>query len=173
MEDILGNPIINRFTGPYAYLSNFFLRPIVYKGIRFESSEHAYQWEKTHDEVEKNFVLTIQRSDIDPETKNAVIKSFVTTPAQAKKRGTMVTLREDWEIIKIPIMAEIDEVKFTQHKDLTELLLSTDHALLIEGNHWHDNFWGSCTCGKCESKLKLNNLGKIHMKTREKLRQRS
>jgi hypothetical protein len=40
--------------------------------------------------------------------------------------------------------------------------------MLIEGNWWHDNFYGSCTCNKCVNKGE-NNLGKILMKIREEL----
>lgn len=54
--------------------------------------------------------------------------------------------------------------KFTAHPDLTELLLVTGDAELIEGNTWGDTTWGVCR-GKGE-----NLLGKILMAVRETLR---
>lgn len=47
-------------------------------------------------------------------------------------------------------------------EQLKEMLLSTGNADIIEGNYWHDNFWGQCSCEKCVGKGK-NNLGKILM----------
>ena len=49
------------------------------------------------------------------------------------------------------------------------MLLLTGGAELIEGNHWHDNFWGICTCDKCWDKRQENQLGKLLMKIRNKL----
>ena len=46
------------------------------------------------------------------------------------------------------------------------MLLATGGEELIEGNWWHDNFFGVCTCGPCDGKGK-NNLGKILMRVRE------
>ncbi len=34
--------------------------------------------------------------------------------------------------------------KFEQNKDLVTLLLGTGKEQLIEGNKWHDTFWGVC-----------------------------
>jgi predicted NAD-dependent protein-ADP-ribosyltransferase YbiA (DUF1768 family) len=42
-----------------------------------------------------------------------------------------------------------------------------DNEELIEGNYWHDNCWGSCTCIKCADRPKQNALGKILMLVRE------
>lgn len=32
---------------------------------------------------------------------------------------------------------------------------------------WHDNFWGNCTCVKCENIEGQNWLGKLLMKVRD------
>ena len=40
-------------------------------------------------------------------------------------------------------------------------------ATLIEGNHWHDNRWGDCTCERCSAKEGQNWLGKILMEIRD------
>ena len=46
---------------------------------------------------------------------------------------------------------------------------TTGDAELIEGNTWHDNYWGVCSCSKCNGRGK-NRLGKLLMKVREELR---
>jgi hypothetical protein len=51
---------------------------------------------------------------------------------------------------------------------LKEMLLMTENKKIIEGNYWHDNFWGQCTCEKCFGKGK-NKLGKILMDIRSEL----
>ena len=49
------------------------------------------------------------------------------------------------------------------------MLLATKEAVLKEGNTWNDVFWGiSLKTGRGE-----NNLGKILMRVREKLRRES
>ena len=48
-----------------------------------------------------------------------------------------------------------------------EKLLSTKDRELIEGNFWHDNFWGDCSCKKCQDIEGGNRLGKLLMEIRE------
>lgn len=87
---------------------------------------------------------------------------------QAKRLGRTITLRSDWETVKLEVMEQLVRQKF-QYQLLKEKLLETEDAILIEGNYWHDNFWGSCTCAKCGNRGQ-NNLGKILMKIREELK---
>lgn len=85
-------------------------------------------------------------------------------PSQAKKLGRSVSLRPDWEDIKIDIMYNICKAKFTQNETLKTNLLKTGDATLIEGNTWGDKIWGQVN-GVGE-----NNLGKILMRIREELK---
>jgi len=49
--------IIDRFEGEYFFLSNFYPCKVTYNGITYESSEEAFQAQKTLDEeVRKTFV---------------------------------------------------------------------------------------------------------------------
>lgn len=98
---------------------------------------------KTHDEEEQNRIQMERRA------------------AVAKRLGKTVTMRDDWDEIKVDIMREIVQAKFDQHEHLREMLLATEDAILEEGNHWGDTFWGVCR-GKG-----LNMLGKILMDLRE------
>jgi len=86
------------------------------------------------------------------------------SPNEAKRLGRRVNLRKDWEDIKIDIMYEINVAKFTQNENLKEMLLKTGSAKLVEGNTWHDTFWGVCNgAGR-------NELGKILERVRNELR---
>lgn len=155
---MIDTQVIDSFEGKY--LSNFHLCVLTWKGHIFQSSEHIYQWEKTLDPVEKESILINK------------LTGLATSPGQAKRQGRKVTKREDWELIKVPTMREIQAVKYSQNSNLGRYLLDTDDALLIEGNTWHDNFFGDCRCGKkpeCK-KPGLNVLGNLLMELRDSLR---
>lgn len=134
---------IEAFDREFHFLSNFYPAPIEYRGRRWWTTEAAYQAMKTHDEEEQNRIQMERRA------------------AVAKRLGKTVTMRDDWDEIKVDIMREIVQAKFDQHEHLREMLLATEDAILEEGNHWGDTFWGVCR-GKG-----LNMLGKILMDLRE------
>lgn len=92
-------------------------------------------------------------------------------PDGSKQRGRAVSLRPDWERVKVPIMTKLVYRKFADHPELAAELFATDNAMLIEGNTWHDNFWGTCRCwtGRCRDEGH-NTLGVILMSVREALR---
>jgi ribA/ribD-fused uncharacterized protein len=161
--DMFGTPVIDSFRDDYRFLSNFYVAPVSLWGINFPSSEHAYQWAKTDDELEKKFVLFKQLPHVQG------YRVISTSPGQAKRVGKTVTKREDWDLIRPGIMLEILRAKFSQNPDLKELLLATGDAILIEGNTWHDNDWGHCTCENCITKKKSNMLGALLMQVREEL----
>ncbi len=86
------------------------------------------------------------------------------SPSKAKRLGRGVSLRPNWENIKLQVMKDIVRAKFTQNTDLRIMLVQgTGDAELIESNDWGDEFWGVCD-GKGE-----NHLGKILMEVREEL----
>ena len=74
-------------------------------------------------------------------------------------------VRKDWDEKKVGFMRWGLEEKF-KDEVLKEMLISTGDMYIIEGNLWHDNFWGSCTCEKCGDKGE-NRLGKMLMEIRE------
>jgi ribA/ribD-fused uncharacterized protein len=88
------------------------------------------------------------------------------TPKQAAQigRDRKNPLRLDWEEVKVVIMKEALVAKFTQHKDLREILLKTEDALLVEHTH-KDKFWGDGGHGHGK-----NMLGKLLMEVREELK---
>ncbi len=117
--------IISSFRGPWAFLSNFYACNIVYEDLEFPSVEHAFQATKTLDDLRLPFT-------------NADLK-----PGQAKAKGRELVLRPDWEQVKIKIMLELLLLKFRPSL-LQRQLLATMQAKLVEGNYWHDTFWGVC-----------------------------
>ncbi len=134
---------IESFRGPYRFLSNFFSCPVLFEGIIYSSSEHAYQASKT---------LDIQ-----------IRKSFTTISAgQAKRKGQLIALQPNWEQLKIPTMEHILRCKFS-HQQLAGMLIATKGKYLEEGNTWNDTFWGVC------NGIGRNELGNALMKIRGEL----
>lgn len=63
----------------------------------------------------------------------------------AKRLGRKVQLRSDWEAVKLDIMRKLVHIKFKQHPELADKLVSIPlHTPLIEHNTWNDTFWGVC-----------------------------
>lgn len=76
-----------------------------------------------------------------------------------------LNLPKNWDEISYDIMLDILRAKFAV-PELAEMLEATGDAELEEGNHWHDNRWGRCTCEKCSTKESKNWLGEILMRVR-------
>ena len=79
-------------------------------------------------------------------------------------------LPANWDEISYDIMLDVLRAKF-RDPALREKLLATGDAYLEEGNHWHDNRWGRCTCERCRNKEAQNWLGKILMTIREEIKE--
>ena len=143
---------IDRFDGEYEFLSSFHSAPVRFEGMRFPTVEHAYQAAKTSSHEER---IAIQACP---------------TPGRAKRMGRRVSVRDDWNDVKIVVMDELLHAKFARPQ-MRDLLLATGGAVLIEGNHWHDQFWGVCTGCKhgCEG-IGENQLGRLLMSLRRELR---
>ena len=88
---------------------------------------------------------------------------FRSTPGEAKRMGRQVTLRKDWEDVKISVMEKGLRMKFAI-PELRDKLLATGEEELVEGNWWGDTCWGVC------KGVGANNLGKLLMKIREESR---
>ena len=144
--------IINRFSGMYTFLSNFYPVTVTLDGIEYSSVEHAYQAAKT---LNSDLRITIK---------------YISNPGKVKSAGRSLKLRDDWEQVKLDVMLDLIRQKF---KDpiLRIKLLDTKDQELIEGNYWHDNFYGDCFCDNCKDIAGKNNLGKILMMVRDEIRQ--
>lgn len=139
---------ITSFKDKYAFLSNMQECTIIYGDMTFKSTEAFYQAMKTTD--------------------NNIRKEFTQLDGyKAKRRGRELTIRNDWDSIKDAVMLYALFQKF-RGPYFKELLLATGTEDLVEGNYWHDNYWGSCTCQKCGNKG-MNKLGQFLMQVRDKL----
>ena len=143
--------MINNFRKKYGFLSNFYNSKITIKNRIYPTVEHAFQ---------------AYKADNFEDHKNIAMAS---TPVKSKRLGNKCSMRKDWEDVKFKIMYKLVYLKFKQNKDLKERLLQTGYEELIEGNKWHDNIWGNCSCTKCENINGTNWLGVILMKVREKV----
>lgn len=142
---------IMSFRGPYSFLSNFHYSNFVYRGVEWPTAEHAYQASKTLDG--DSWIKIMQCS----------------TPGQAKQVGKTIPIQENWDELKVLVMYGILQEKFKQSVSLRRQLIHTGDAELIEGNTWHDNFWGDCSCPKCKEIPGENMLGKLLMRVRREL----
>lgn len=135
--------VIDAFFGEYKWLSNFEPCPIVFEFVEYPSVEHAYQAAKTLDTNEREQIRQAK------------------TPGEAKGMGARVTLRPDWETIKLSVMFHLVLQKFSGG-ELRKKLLATEDAVLIEGNTWYDTYWGrDVSTGKG-----YNHLGQLLMLVR-------
>lgn len=143
--------MVKNFILNYFFLSNFYETPISYEGLTFQSSETAFQAAKTLDANEREKFVSLN-------------------PSKAKQMGRRISLRPDWEEVKDEEMLKILRIKFAKGSDLDKKLINTGNEELIEGNTWHDNYWGDCSCERCKYKKGLNTLGKLLMQVRNELR---
>jgi len=141
--------MIDQFRGEYRWLSNFWLVDVVLDGRLYPSVEHAYQASKT----------------LIPEERSQAAFTALSAPGMAKRAGHKVTMRPDWDQVKDSIMLDLVRQKF-QKPELRAKLVATGHEAIVEGNTWHDNYWGICYCRRCGS-VGSNRMGQILMKVRE------
>ncbi len=131
----------------YHWLSNFSAHPITVGNVRWSSVEHYYQAQKY------------------PGTETASQIRRAETPLKARKIGQNRSLapRADWESVKESVMRSAIEAKFTQNRQLRELLIATGDAELVHESS-SDLFWGRSKEG-----IGDNRLGIIIMEVRKQL----
>lgn len=134
---------IDSFSGKYRFLSNFWPCKVVWEGVEYPSTEHAYQAAKLVNKEDRELV------------RNA-------TAAEAKKLGRKFPMIDGWDNVRLNVMYDLCLQKF-QNPELKQKLLDTGDAILIEGNWWGDTFYGVC------KGIGENNLGKILMRIRSEL----
>lgn len=137
---------IQIFRGEYAFLSNFYAAPIIWDSKAYATSEAAYQAAKT----------------LDPNMKEKI--RLASSPVETKRLGRKLEMREDWDSVKLEIMASIVSAKFSQSHVLAKRLIATGSRPLRETNDWGDTFWGINQEGEGQ-----NHLGHILEAVRNRL----
>ena len=136
--------MIEKFEGRWRFLSNFYECEIEHQGIIYKSVEAFYVAMKCNNEQMingKHYTIGDFREMI----------SHIPSPGIVKKIGKQIQIRKDWVDKRLDFMNWAVREKF-KNEELKELLLSTEDMTLIEGNVWHDNFYGQCSCDKCKGK---------------------
>lgn len=145
--------MIDSFYGNNLWLSNFQVCKIEYDGYIYWSTQAAYQAQK--------FKGTKIQTD-------RIRKVFTKIePNQAKMLGSIIPLREDWQEVRLGIMKDILQIKFNMQPYKT-MLIKTGTQELVQGNYWHDTFFGKCNCEKHKGQGQ-NHLGNIIMQIRDEL----
>jgi ribA/ribD-fused uncharacterized protein len=139
------------FFGEFRFLSNFESCPVWFEGVKYPSSENAYQAAKVQPDFREEFITC---------TAGKSKKLWKTLPA--------LYTSEQWDLIKTKIMARVLVEKFLSNKDMGDLLKSTEDKYLEETNWWGDTFWGTIITNKeLGVKTGYNNLGRLLMTIRD------
>jgi ribA/ribD-fused uncharacterized protein len=129
-------------------LSNFSAFTLQWKGLKFDTSEAAYHWEKFTGHVIQSRILSAPSAH----------EAFKTA------ENFRYLCRPDWDNVKVGIMKDILRAKAKQHEYVRRKLLETGDRELIEDS-WRDGFWGWGP-----NKDGQNMLGKLWMEIREELK---
>jgi len=141
-------PILG-FQKHYRWLSNMWPVEFEVNGIKFMSTENAYQASK----------YSGQRETIEKLAKMPALltKKFV------RDRVLNGWTTEDFDNKKLKFMRLFLKKKF-ENPCLRQKLINTGDVHLEETNDWNDTYWGCCPQGVGE-----NNLGKLLMEIRKEL----
>jgi len=153
---------IDKFEGDHLFLSNFYTGKVFLWQQVFHSAEHAYQWAKARKYIPPG-ALAVLMSIAEPGKFKKRIKLALTN----EEFGFYPKGQAEWDEIKVEVMREILEKKFS-NMTLRDRLEMTAPAELIEGNTWHDAFWGQ-PVDKHGNRTKpgKNMLGKLLMEIRD------
>lgn len=134
-------------------LSNFSAFSVKWRGVRFDTSEAAYHYEKFCGPG-------MGKAEVALQIEAACSAHEALKIAQHYKARR----RSDWDEVKVDKMRAILRAKLEQHEYVRRKLLETGDRELIE-NSWRDDFWGWGP--DCEGQ---NMLGKLWMELRAELR---
>lgn len=137
---------------PYGAFSNLYRREIVYEGVTFATSEHAYQYGKARK----------------PEVREWLMQAPSPSLLAMAAHGLYYwDIAPGWSKFKFDRMRGVLAAKFSQHEDLRMLLLSTGEAKLIETatvDNEVNRLWGEV------NGVGQNMLGVMLMELRDALR---
>ncbi len=115
-------------------LSNFSAFTLQWKGIRFDTSEAAYHWEKF--DPERCYISSFAR-----QVQTAIRSAPSAHDAFKIAEQNCCFRRSDWDRVKVDVMRDILRAKAAQHEYVRHKLLATGDRQLIEDS-WRDDFWG-------------------------------
>ena len=135
-------------TDEHGWCSNFAPYPIKARGRTWPTTEHFFQAQK------------FENASDQEEIRRANSPMLAAGMGRDRKRK----LRRDWDSVKVAVMREALQAKFSQHEDLARLLQATGDAKLVEHTE-NDDYWGDGGDGSGS-----NMLGRLLMELREAAR---
>lgn len=153
--------MIREFRGQYGFMSNFAECEINYNGYTYPSTEHAFMAQKSYDEI----MVEATANNVKYVDWIEYCATSGKTASEIKAQARTVTLRPDWEQVKLQVMEDVLRIKFNQ-EPFKSKLLATGNQNIQEGNTWKDVFWGI----DLQSGVGENHLGRIIMDIRKELR---
>ncbi len=155
--------MISEFRGKYHFLSNFYMLtvPLRWETLIYPSSEHLFVAYKTLNLEDRVWISMLE-------------KPWMAKRAGGKYgyNGRKIKLRGEWTQeyngapFRVHVMRHVLYLKYTTNPQLIRNLCATHPKQLVEGNKWHDNDWGNCTCARCIHIPGQNLLGRLHMEHR-------
>lgn len=130
-------------------LSNFSSFRLHWRGIDFDTAEHAYHCEK--------FFPTVVGIAHEIQGARSAHDAFKIAERNKEYR------RSDWDDVKVDVMRDILRAKAEQHEYVRRKLLATGDRELVEDS-WRDDFWGWGP-----NRDGQNMLGKLWMEVRAEL----
>lgn len=157
--------VIDSFREQHFFLSNFYRNATFIAPDKFcyPTVEHYFQCMKTTDPQARELIRNAPSAG----SSKSLGRKFQEITKRSDWIGEPAILRPDWEDIKVNVMISGVFMKFDQNWNVQEKLLKTNDSILVEGNKWHDNFWGDCCCKKCKAIIGENMLGQILMILRQ------
>ncbi|MCW5702706.1 MAG: NADAR family protein [Bradyrhizobium sp.] len=137
---------------PYGAFSNLYRRDVEFEGETFATSEHAYQAGKARKPTVRKWLMEAPSPAL---------------LAMAAHGLYYWDVAPGWSTKKFGRMRSVLRAKFTQHADLSELLLSTGDARLVESatvDNEVNRLWGEV------NGVGRNMLGTLLMEIRAELR---
>ena len=131
-------------------LSNFSAFRVMWRGIDFDTSEHAYHW--------------VKFDGTGPEVQDMIREVRSAHDAFKLAESHRAFRRPDWDAVKFDVMRNILRAKAAQHEYVRRKLLATGDRILVEDS-WRDDVWGLGP-----NRDGQNMLGKLWMEIRAELR---
>ena len=137
-------------------LSNFSAFRLQWKGVNFDTSEHAYHWEKFSGVDDDAAFAAL-------DTQGAIMYAPSAHEAFKIAERRRHLRRINWDSMKVDVMRNILRAKAAQHEYVRRKLLATGDRDLVEDS-WRDDFWGWGP-----NRDGQNMLGKLWMEIRTEL----
>lgn len=142
-------------------LSNFSPFRLYWRGMDFDTSEHAYHWEKFRATEADLYGDGPRRWDVQP----LILKARSAHEAYKVAEQYRHLVRPDWADVKLAVMRSILIAKLQQHEYVRRKLLEAGEREVVEDS-FRDAFWGWGP-----NKDGENMLGKLWMAIRNDLKQ--